>query len=153
MTTQITDVITSICVNIARNVKTSDGFAPYVRDLDDTPITLNQAECPQIFFLPTVDKRSRITFDDASKGTHQSRKNFTIKGYYIDDAENLEQVWISRPRTVLWCDQFVDAVDATDNLNIQNLYVEASAEVRDGLDFNRVPYRGGVITLTGYYTT
>ena len=144
----LADVVTQL-VSIAEDARLSDGFYPRVRDLDDTPISLEQGDCPQVFFHPLKNKAKRLTLDNAS-GTHQSQRDFTVLGYYIDTME-LVPAWDSRPRVNAWCDTFVEAVNDSDDLNLTNCYAEASAEVRDALVMNGIKFRGAIITITGKF--
>ncbi len=148
--TSINDVITAL-VPIARSVVLTDNWHPFVRDLNNSPASLSQGDNPQVFFHPAKNAAKRLTFNSyAGSQSHRTQRDFTVLVYFIDSI-NLVPVWQSRPRVTQWCNDFVQAIDGQDDLGLDDLYAEASADVRDGLMFNQVPFRGGIITLTGYY--
>lgn len=145
----VQDVITAL-VGVAKTVPfPTTGAPPRVRDLNDTPMSIEQGDCPQVIFLPTHNKSSRLTFDN-SANVHASRRDVTVLIYYFDTIET-EVPWTSRPRTVQWTDAMVAALDASDGLGIPNGYFEVTADVRDGMKFNNINFRGAVITLTGFW--
>ena len=150
MSSSIEAVVTS-AASLAKIVKLVDGFVPKVKDLNNTPNSIEQGDNPQVFFHPRANKAQRLTFDGPN-ATHHARRDFTVITYFIDTME-MVPVWASRVRTTTWCDAFVEAVNGSDSLGIDDCYVEANAEVRDGLEFNKQQFRGAIITLTGWFFT
>lgn len=151
MPTTIASVTTALCV-VARTVLPGPTTATRVRDLDDTPISLEQGDCPQVVVLPTLNKSERMSFDDTTGAPGVQKRDFVILVYYIDGIEDVPP-WESRPRVAAWSDGLVSAISANDTLGVtaDALYCTASAEVRDGLKYNGIPFRGAVITVRGYW--
>lgn len=146
------DVVTALA-NLARGVPFAEEPSSYprVRPLNDTPVTLVQGDCPQLFFLPTNDSAPYpLSFssieDEPSKGRH----DYEVLAYYVDVAENLDTVWASRQRTAIWVGNLVEAVRQNNTLQGIVDLAQARASVRDGLTYNGVKFRGAEIRVTAF---
>lgn len=126
---------------------------PFVRDLNNTPVILDQGDCPQLFFEVKGESVNRMAFNDTD-GSSKGRTDVTIWGYFVDTAVNLDQIWTSRPRVVNFIDNFCAAVQADDTLGGTVEYCNCrSMGTRDDLQFNGSPFRGTIFVVTGFQYT
>lgn len=122
------------------------------RDLSNTPTLLSAGDCPMLIHDLAQPQNQRMAFGDTD-GSAKRRKDYEITVYYIDQAENLSQIWDTRPRAIAFVDTYIDMIGAHDTLNGTVSYASAaSAGAQDEarLRYNGIPFRGAIIKIKAF---
>lgn len=139
----ITQIVSAL-VGLGASVKLSDNTYPRSRDLNNTPAILNQGDCPQLIHTLVQTSEQQISFSL----NHKSWDNIVVRVYFVDESENLDQIWVSRPRVIDFIDDYLQALDLNNTLNglVEYSWVSTSG-ANESLRYNGSPYRGAILDV------
>ena len=138
-------------VNIEKVLTTNDGFTITARDLNQTPSVLSAGQCPQTVHSVPEFSDTIIAFFDTPGNRQSGRQDFVIDVFFFDQADPLDAIWESRPRTVAFMDSFVTAIHQNPTLNGTTSIVQVqSVGLSDGQTYSGVQYRGWRARLRGW---
>ncbi len=137
----INDVVTAL-VAVSQGINIQDmGKPARVRDLNDTPVTLNQGDCPQVIHSVGPATERRLTFTGNDYSVPKGKFDYEILVYFVDQATNLGTIWQTRPRVVAFISDFLDAIQRNDFFYSVNTY----SEVKTTGAVDNLKYTGGSV--------
>lgn len=135
----LNDIVTAL-VTVSQGINLQDTGKPArVRDLNDTPVALNQGDCPQVIHSTGTSSERRLTFTGNDYNVPKGRFDYEIVVYFVDQAVNLGTIWQTRPRVVAYISDFLDAIQRNDFFYSVNTY----SEVKTSGAADNLKYSGG----------
>lgn len=147
--TYLSDICTNL-VLLGTDMVLSDGTHFSVRNLDNTPSTVNLGDFPIAFLHPRKWDVTHMSFLDAD-GSSKGRYDFEVGVYFLDSSEVGTPIWESRPRVVSFIENFIENLRNSPLFDNATIHAEARcAGPREDVVYNKVMYRGTEVRVYGF---